>query len=259
MGNSSHEKQTNYVPEIIVALGYILLFCLAPLTFLGLYYYTTPKNVADETEFAFATNLPPSTPISLLPTDFITGENNIFREEFNDNQNSWRDNQEPYAFEIKDGKLFIESQNQNQYALASCSSINCNWLNQPFYLQVELSTQDLYTKTYGVLFKMNYARDKFILFAINSDLKEYYLYNHNTNGWSIKLAGNIDEIQAYPSSNILAIYVDKTYIELYINGNFIDTYQDTGTSFQSGQFGVFIDNGGVLIIDNLIIDKEEGQ
>lgn len=259
MTNNSNEKQARYLPEIIVALGYATLFCLVPITFIGLYYYTTPKNAPDQTDFEFATSLPPSTPVSLLPADYVIGENNIFTEEFNNNQNSWRDNQEPYAFEIKDGKLFIESQNPNQYALASCASINCSWLNEAFYLQVELSTQNLYRKTYGVLFKMNYARENFILFAINSDRKEYFLFNHNTNGWSTRLAGRTDKIQPHPNVNTLGVYVDKTYIELYINGEFVDTYQDTGTSFQSGQFGVFIDNDGRLIVDNLIIDRVGGQ
>lgn len=260
MTNISNEKQKRYIPEIMVALGYILLICLVPITFIGLYYYTTPKNAPDETVHVFATNLPPATAVSLLPADYILAENNIFTEEFDDNQNSWRDNQDPYAFEIKDGKLFIESQNPNQYVLASCASINCNWLNEPFYLQVEFATQDLYRKTYGVLFKMNYARENFILFAINSDRREYFLFNHNiTYGWSTRLAGKTDKIQPHPNVNTLGLYVNKTYIELYINGEFIDTYQDTGTSFQSGQFGVFIDNSGVLIIDNLIIDKIGGQ
>lgn len=73
------------------------------------------------------------------------------------------------------------------------------------------------------------------------------------------MAGTTEYIRPHPNANTLSVYVDKSYIELYINGKFVDTYQDTGTSFQGGQFGVFIDDKGSLIVDNLIIDKIGGN
>lgn len=257
MIDASKEKQKSYIPEIIVSLGYILLFCLVPITFLSLYFYTTPQDL-EKSNNIFAIDLPAFTSPQ-LPSGYVLGENNLFTEEFVDNKNHWRDNHEPSAFEIKDGRLYVNSKKDNFYTLATCASMSCNRRNTPFYLQAELSTQELYTKTYGVIFKMNYARDNFMLFAIDSDSEEYYLYGNAPSGWTIKLAGFTDKIKPYPSANILGVYVNKTYIELYINDEYIDSYQDTGTSFQSGQFGLFIDFGGVLIVDNLIMDKVEDK
>ena len=74
------------------------------------------------------------------------------------------------------------------------------------------------------------------------------------------MTGIADQIQPYPAVNKLSIYVNKSMVEFYINGKLIDTYQDAGTSFQSGQVGLYVnDTGFRLIADNLIIDKIEGK
>lgn len=260
MENTSPKKRVIHLTETIVIFGYVVLFFLVIITFLGLYYYTTPKDAPSELDFAFATNLPPITPIPRLSSNHILGENNIFTEEFNDNNNNWNDRLSPKLLEIKDGKLFIQSKSVDEYVIVACASQDCNSLNQPFYMQAEFSTNKRYERLYGFVFKMNYQRDNFLLFSIAPSTKSYMLYSQSAGRWAQQVSGQSDYILEFPNTNVLALYVNKGYLELYINGQMIDTYQDTGLSLQTGDFGFYIDNSAAnLIVDNLIIDKVEGE
>ena len=76
----------------------------------------------------------------------------------------------------------------------------------------------------------------------------------------MRMAGISDWIKSYPLSNTLGLYVDKNYLEFYINRKLVDTYQDSGMSLQGGEMGFYADDSGFhLIVTNFSIDKVGGQ
>jgi len=253
------EKQEGYTAEILVLAGYILFFCLAAILYFAFIISFTRNLQKSPSQInVFATNLPPQTPFPSIPLDYEPGSLPIFREDFDSNQNGWTGDQHLTSLEFKDGKLYIESLDENSYALTSCSE--CPFLKEPYFFSVELSTDRLTDVGFGVVFVMQYARNNFYLFQINLESKKYFLFRYNADNWSRRMTGITDQIQSYPSVNKLSIYVNKSMVEFYINGKLIDTYQDSGTSFQSGQVGLYVnDTGFKLIADNLIIDKIEGK
>lgn len=257
--DTSSEKPGSYTAELVVLGGYILFFCLAAiLYFVFLISFTRNLQKSPSQTNVFATNLPPQTPIPSIPLDYEPGSLPIFREDFDNNQNGWTGDPDLTSREFKDGKLYIESLDENSYALTSCSK--CPFLKEPFFFTVELSTDQLTDGGFGVVFNMQYTRNNFYLFRINLESKKYFLSRYNADNWSRRMTGITDQIQSYPVVNKLGIYVNKGMVEFYINGKLIDTYQDSGTSFQSGQVGLYVnDTGFKLIVDNLIIDKIEGK
>jgi hypothetical protein len=258
MGPSS-EKPESYTAELVVLAGYIFFFCLAViLYFIFLISFTRNLQKSPSQINSFATNLPPQTPIPSIPLNYEPGSLPIFREDFDNNQIGWTGDPDLASREFKDGKLYIESLDENSYALTSCSK--CPILREPYIFTVELSTDQLTDGGFGVVFALQYTRDYFYLFRINLESKKYFLSRYYEDNWSRRMTGIADQIQPYPAVNKLSIYVNKSMVEFYINGKLIDTYQDAGTSFQSGQVGLYVnDTGFKLIADNLIIDKIEGK
>ena len=76
----------------------------------------------------------------------------------------------------------------------------------------------------------------------------------------MRMAGNTDLIQSYPTANTLGLYINKSYLEFYINRQRVDTYQDLGISFQTGKTGFYVDDFGFhLVVTNFSINKIGGQ
>jgi hypothetical protein len=109
------------------------------------------------------------------------------------------------------------------------------------------------------VFRLLGSRD-FFLFQVNTAAQKYFLYHHFIDDWSLRMSGRTDQIQPYPAINRIGLYVNVGSLEFYINGKIVDTYRDTGTSFQSGGFGFYVDDAGFkLIVDNLTVDKAGGK
>lgn len=250
-------KQPKHTAEIIIVIGYVLFLFLFIVICIFLFYLTFSQN-APPAPNILATSLPALTPSSSIPSDYQPGTFNIFKDNFDDFQNNWGDNQEPSTYEIKDGKLYFKSRDDGKYAIAHCG--RCPILNEPYYLQADLVTDKLVDEGFGIVFKFLYGRADFYLFEINPAANKYYLYHHSSDDWSLRMSGRTDQIQPYPAVNRLGLYINKGSLEFYINGKIVDTYHDTGTSFQSGQFGFYVNDAGFkLIVDNLTVDKAGGK
>jgi hypothetical protein len=105
-----------------------------------------------------------------------------------------------------------------------------------------------------MIFGLNHNTDSFYLFQINTEAKKYYLYHHTYDGWSLRAAGESNHIKSFPASNILGIYANQDIAEFYINGEIIDSYNQSKPTFQFGYFGFYVDDTDFqLIIDNLMI------
>lgn len=254
--NVEPKEKISYIPEFIVVLGYILFLVLFVILCAFLVYFRSPQNSSQLNDFA--TSLPPITPSPSIPLTYVPEATHIFQDMFDRNQNSWTDEQDPSMYRFRDGKLVIESNDDGNYVLASCSK--CPYLEEPYYLQADLSTDKLIDEAFGVVFKLLYSHENFYLFEINPAAQKYFLYHRTKDNWSLRMSGKTQRIASYPAVNRIGIYINKGTIEFYINEKIVDTYEDNGTSFQSGGFGFYANDAGFkLIIDNLTVDKAGGQ
>ena len=254
-------KKSNYIAEIIVIAGYFVMICLLT-TLFGGFYYMADKAIAQPTptQDPFLASLSAPTPTPHIPINYQAGTNSIFKDAFIDNRNSWQNEEDLTSITVEGGKLSFGSLHNGNFATAR-SGEPASYLNQPYYLQADLSVDQITADSIGIIFRaIPGGSNDFFVFQINLESKQYSLYHHASNFWSMRMSGNTDSIQSYPSINTLGIFVNKGYLEFYINHKIVDTYQDTGMSFQSGRTGFYVDNSGFnLIVTNFSIDKAGGQ
>jgi hypothetical protein len=254
--NTEANQKRNYIPEYIVAAGYLLFFCLAFALCSTAYYFTYLQSRPSPIINTFATSLPPltSTP-HVLPTDQQEAYA-VFRDDFSDDHNGWADIESDSKVEVSRAALRVESQAEGYYAYAACR--NCPTLTNPFYLQADFSTSTATDKGFGIYFNYDYEKDTSFIFGINTEARKYYLYYEDGDDWSLRTVGESDQIKAFPAINTIGIYAQQDFVEFYVNGQIIDSYGQTGYSFHKGDFGFFVDDSDFqLIIDNLVISHLE--
>jgi hypothetical protein len=251
--DASSNKKSNYAAEVAVGIGYLLFFCLAAIVCFSSYYLAYLQHIPAKN--TFATELPATTPSPHISLTQQSGMSRIFEDDFSDNRNSWTDDQEPSMYRISDGKLFVQSRNSDNYSIASCA--RCPLLEKPYYFQADLTTNIATDRGFGIVFKMRYDhRDEFYLFMVNVEARKYYFYHHTGSDWSLRASGTTDLIQSYPATNTLGVYANREYLEFYVDGKIVDSYTESGISFQTGLIGFYVDGSGFqLFVDNLIVDR----
>ncbi len=130
-------------------------------------------------------------------------------------------------------------------------------MKDPFYLQADFATKEATDQNYGIIFNYNNRDESFYDFEINTEAQKYFLDHHNADyGWSQRAGGVSDQIRSFPATNTLGLYVTRDTVEFYINGQFVDAYNESGAAFPQGDFAFYVaDWKFTLIIDNLKIDK----
>jgi len=246
------KKHVNYVLEVVVAIGYILFFCL--LIIVSSMFYQL-NSVHIPVINPLVTSLPPATPTPHISLSSIASVPKIFEDDFSYDQNQWGYGDGTSYHDIKNGKLIVESLKQGNYAIAACKL--CPFLSEPYYLEADLSTDMATDEDFGIVFNHFYSDDNFYLFQINVESKKYYLYHHTSSGtWSLVMARESEQIKSFPASNTLGIYANVNSAEFYINGKIVDSYEESDNSFSNGYFGFYTnDSGFKLAVDNLTIYK----
>jgi len=252
--NTEPKEKVSYVTEYLVAAGYILFFCLT-FTFCSVLYYFSYLQPQPSPINTFATGLPPITPTPHIRPTNLQSATPIFEDDFSNDSHAWTGTEDDSKEQVTLGKLIFESRKENTYAFANCGY--CPSLNAPFYLQVDLSTGAGTDKGFGIYFNFkNNDNNSFFLFRINTEARKYYVFHGNNDGWTIRAAGESDQIKSFPAVNTLGIYAKKDVVEFYINGKISDSYKQSGYSFHKGDFGFYVDDAGFkLIVDNLVISK----
>ncbi len=248
------KEKVSYLPEFMVAAGYILFFCLA-LTICSTFYYLSYLQRQPVPINSFATSLPPTTPTPhIVPAD-QQNATVLFKDDFGDDGHGWAGTEDNSKEQVTLGKLLLESKKEGYYAFTSCAL--CPALDTPFYLQADLSTGHVTDKNFGIYFNYNYTDNgDFLLFQINTEARKYYFYYGNNDGWSLWSSGQSDLIKPFPVTNTLGIYARKDAVEFYVNGQIIDSYEQSGYPFYLGDFGFYVDNSYFqLVVDNLIVTK----
>jgi hypothetical protein len=238
----------------------MLLFCLACTACSGFFYVAYLEQTAAKS--AGTIDLPPLTPNPHIRSTFSPATTIVFEDDFSDDHNGWIDASSwiggGSTEEIKDGKLFFASASDGHYAITTCTL--CDSLNQPYFLIADLTTGQATDQDFGIMFDKGDNPSDFYVFQVNTEKRYYYVSHHATNNWLLRTSGESNLIRSYPATNTLGIYVNKDNIEFYINGEIVDSYQETETSFQTGVIGFYVDNSSFeLVIDNLLIYKIESQ
>lgn len=250
-------KQASYAMEIGVLVGYVLLLCVMIAACPAFYVIFILKPMA--TQNVNVANLPPLTPSPHVLSTFIETAPKLLEEGFNDNQNDWIDasswggigaSQE----DVRDGKLFFASlpkENPNlSYALTTCKP--CTSLNHPYFLTAHVATDRATDQGYGIMFHKGGNPGSFYAFVINAETKNYYLLA--ADNWLLRTSGESDLIQSYPGSNTLGIYVNEGRLEFYINQQIVDAYEETGSSWETGAIGFYVESPGfTMTVDDLDI------
>jgi len=207
------------------------------------------------TQDPFLATLSAPTPTPHIPSNYESGANFIIKDGFTNNLNhNWYNHEYWTELAVGDGKLSFDSSDQDSYATA-ISTITGPF-DQPVYIQADLSTDASTAESYGVLFDDHYPTNEFFVFQINPESKQYTLHHHIGRQWYLRMSGVTDLIKSYPAANTIGIYMNKGYLEFYINHGMIDVYQDSGSDFQSGQTGFYANNSGFhVVVTNFAINR----
>ena len=249
--NTESLEKVSYTTEYIVGAGYLIFFCVLIFGCLGYFYINRSLfSPIPQPSYEFATSLPSSTPTPhISSTSRFKVEEAVFRDDFSNNKNRWLSSEDDTKEKIDNGKLFFQSRNEGTYAISSCEP--CPYLDAPYFLEASLSTNVSTDEDYGLVFKQSSTLDDFFLFVINPESKKYSLWHHTPDQWSYRMSGESKLIHSYPTKNRVGIYVNKDSLEFYINGEFVDSYMESNTSFHTGYFGIYVNNSwfGVWVDD----------
>ena len=223
-------------------LGYALWIVIAIAACFAIYYLDNLQSILSS-----RAEMPTATPVARITPGELSNADKIFEEHFVNSPNAWSAFQGSTQFSMRDGSLALKSLNAREFAAVDC--IYCVSLLQPYYLQADLTTDAATSTTYGILFKLDLTYSGlFYAYLISAKSQEYFLYSLSGDSWALHTSGASDFIEPYPNSNTLGVYVRDDYLELYVNGKRVDTFQETKTSFQKGSFGFYIDDSGPQLI-----------
>lgn len=252
METPSKEKH-NYTLEVFIAGGYLIVFYLGCMLCFTIYYLRYRHQSHPEIN-VFAASLPPTTPTAHIYSDNRKAPEKIIGDNFDNDQYQWEYHDDESTTKIEGGKLLLESLSPNTIAIARCQL--CALATLPYFIQADLSTDVATDQSFGIVFNRMNGGNNFYLFEINTEAKKYYLYHHIADSWSLKASGGSALIKSFPTVNTLGVYINQSQVEFYINGKIIDSYNQSGHSFEPGEFAFCADNSGFkLIVDNLIINR----
>ncbi len=195
---------------------------------------------------------PSSTPI----VHQLTAGDKVYKDNFLDNTGLWSGIGSNSEVSIKDGKLFLKSLHKGASGFAECGK--CPKLTSPYFIQADFSTLEPTDERYGIAFSADdsYPGDDALgscyLFQIDAKNGSYELYKFLNSTWILHISRNSDSIKPHPETNTLGVSMDNDLIVFLINGEIVDTYQDSGTTMNFGYYWVFGNDAGfTLILDNL--------
>ncbi len=251
-------RKPGYKGEMIVGIGYFLLFCLAGSAFIYFYSLAVTKQAGESVNW-IATGLPPLTPSPHIPAMIPTTAARIYSDDFSfDRALSWEVvNYDPDLndIQVRDGRLYLSSSGSDYYQMARC--VRCPYMNQPFLIQADLTTDRIADDYFGIVFHQGPTDYSFYVFGINPKAGKYFLFRVSPDGWSLRTSGDSGWIKPFPAVNRLGVYASGDRVELYINGQIVDSYQEANVSFQTGNCALYVGSSGFeLIADDFMIYAE---
>jgi len=256
--DSAPSSKSNYAPEIVVGIGYVLFLAALCSALAGVFMALSARRP-----------IAPSYPTPITPTAHVSAtpaanQPKIFLEDFNkaserpyrDWQNSdWRESKYSH---VRDGKLVIEISGEDQYAYQTCGT--CLAVLLPYYMQADFTTDQATDGFYGLIIKFRMSANDFYLYELSPEAHWYGFFHFGADGWSRRAGGISKTIGSYPAVNTMGVYVSGATLQFYVNGTMVDTYEETGAAFERGTIGIYAEGTDFdLLVDNLIIDWDGGS
>jgi hypothetical protein len=255
--DSAPAPKPNYAPEIVVGIGYVLFLATLCSTLAGMSMALSSRRIPAP---SYPTPITPTAHVSVTPA---ANKPKIFLEDFSKAsehpgsawQNSdWRESKFAH---VRDGKLVIEINGEDQYAYQTCSTCLSTLL--PYYMQADFTTDQAMDGLYGLVIKFRASAEDYYLYELSPEAHWYGLFHHGADGWSRRAGGISKTIGSYPAVNTLGVYASGATLQLYVNGTMVDTYEETGAAFERGTIGFYAEGTDFdLLLDNLIIDRDGG-
>jgi len=194
----------------------------------------------------------PTPTITLTPHALIPAPEDakVFNEQFDSNKKNWVSFYSDNTTVIKEGKLYLRSDKAGYVALVLC--YRCSILDKAFYFQAEVIPAEKTSIKHGIAFCATGPTEEYYVFLVDSISGTYSLYKRTPQGWQTPFdAVYSQSISKYPISNTLAVQFDREKMNLYINGNLVNTYIDPDP-ISCGTIGIYIGDGLVdVIADNI--------
>jgi hypothetical protein len=175
-------------------------------------------------------------------------KSSVIREDFSSNKREWGVYYPYGKLEIINGKLILQSNIEQGFVIGR--SREFDYLEQPYYIQADFSTDIDNDFTYGFIFGMSDTLETYYMFEVASKTGYIRLLKYNTGKWDELVPFTQAIVKPFPEANTLSVYFDAGDIELFINGDLVSRFTDNNF-FRSTSVGVFVTNTGYrLIVDN---------
>ena len=201
--------------------------------------------------FPTLTAMPDATPVVHKPA----ADDKVIQDDFSDNKHAWISRWSDGTLAIKNGRLSLSTSAADSIEMAQCNV--CPFLGNKYYIEADLSTSQSVDSYYGIAFNINNSYHDFYVFEINTQIGRFDLYKtirspvSGDDIWMKRLSKNSSLIKPYPQVNKLGVYFDRDSMQLYINENQVESYQDIGTDLSSGAYAFYIEDPGfALMVDN---------
>ncbi len=173
-------------------------------------------------------------------------------EDFSTNIHEWTLIYSLGKVELINGKMILQSYFKNGGILATTYSENSQFepSEDVYYVQADFSTDTSKSSGYGLVFGLDKYLGTFYLFQINPQSKKLILYKYTAGGFVNLFSKNHFQLHSYPEPNTLSVYFSKGEIELYANGELINTLIDDNPLNSRGVGAFISDSSARLIVDN---------
>jgi hypothetical protein len=177
------------------------------------------------------------------------GDELILEETFDNNSNLWKSYYPGRVAAVVDGHIRVVSYESRYVNTAVCSG--CGDYRDNFYFQADLALNKFKNISYGLVFCTT-DNNNYYIFLINHNSFKYSLFKLKDDEWITLIDTTLsDQINGYPHNNTLSVYYEQGYMELFVNGYKVDTYNDPDP-LPGGWIGLIVgDAGAELFGDNV--------
>ena len=210
---------------------------------------TTPAASSTSKPVTLSTKLPTLTPEPGFLAYAPEGDEVILQESFDNNDNLWKSYYPGKVAAVTEGHIRVVSYETGYVNTAVCSG--CGDYVDNFYFQADLALNKFKNISYGLVFCTS-ENNNYYVYLINHNSFKYSLFKLKDDEWITLIDTTLsDRINGYPHNNTLSVYFEQGYMELFINGFKVDTYNDT-ESLRGGWIGLIVEDAGAeLYGDNV--------
>jgi hypothetical protein len=195
------------------------------------------------------TDTPSPTALPMPPMEImsLTQGSAALDEQFVDNSNNWVGISPTSEVTIQEGQLQLRSTESKSAGIVYCQG-DCGPYQDFYYYQSDIVEDRPSTIGLGMVFGMNQAKSAFYSFRIRPSSADYSLAKVSNGEWTPLIDWTPSPaVKFYPFINTVGVSYREGTIDLYINGQKLDSYTDE-QPYKSGRIGFSVDTDGVRLL-----------